>query len=227
MRAICVSLSLLLAAPVLAQEPAPPPPPPPAPGPAPGVHLHDGFYLRIGTGFGSHFESINRENYDPGVTMTGMASVGELAVGWAVAPGVILGAGTYSSTVIASERSFDTTQPMPPASLMDEATDFNVFGPFVDWYFRPDGGLHAQLSIGLATVRGVGITDARYDDDEVTLGAGVMLGFGYDWWVSDDWSFGILGRVAAAAAVTEDDSGVRWEHGVGASPSLLFTATFN
>jgi hypothetical protein len=116
---------------------------------------------------------------------------------------------------------------MPPAEILDEVNDFNVFGPFCDYYFNPGRGLHVQGSIGLATVRGLGITDARYDADGIALGGGVMIGFGYEWWVSEQWSFGVLGRFAVAVATSEDDSGVRWEHGVGASPSLLFTTTYN
>ncbi len=193
----------------------------------PTVHMHDGFYLRFGTGFGSHVESINMEGHDPGVTILGMSSVGELSFGYAVRPGLVLGFGTYGSTVITSDRSIDADNPMPPAEIMDEATDFNVFGPFIDYYFDARGGLHLSGSIGLATVRGVRLTSARIEEDEVALGPGFVMGFGYDWWVARQWSLGVLARLGVGVGISEDDSGVRWEHGVGAAPSLLFTATYN
>ena len=54
-----------------------------------------------------------------------------------------------------------------------------------------------------------------------------MIGVGYEWWVSEQWSFGILGRVVGIVAAQEDDTGVRWVHGIGSSPSVLLTATFS
>jgi hypothetical protein len=79
----------------------------------------------------------------------------------------------------------------------------------------------------VATVRGFSFADARFDQDHMLVGAGFMLGFGYEWWIADQWAIGILGRVAVATATTQDQAGVRWEHGIGAAPSVLFSATFN
>ena len=54
-----------------------------------------------------------------------------------------------------------------------------------------------------------------------------MFGVGYEWWVSDQWSVGVLGRMALAWTTGKDTADVRWYHTIGASPSILFTATFN
>jgi hypothetical protein len=187
---------------------------------------HEGLYIRLGTGFGSHVESINMEGEDPGATFVGMSSAGEAAIGWAVYPGLVLGLGSYGATVIASGDTNDSTGPMPPPEIAGEVKDFNIAGPFVDWYFDARKGLHAELAIGVATVRGIAPTSGRFDSDNVGVGAGFMIGFGHDWWVSDEWSLGILGRLAFATARSEDDEGVTWEHGVGTTPSLLFTGTY-
>lgn len=190
------------------------------------ARTHEGLYVRLATGFGSHVESINMQGEDPGVTIVGMSSVGEVAVGWAVSPGVVLGLGSYGATVLASEQTDDGDGPMPPPEIVDEVQDFSIFGPFVDWYFRADRGLHAQLAVGVASVRGLGLTRGEFDTDDVATGGGFMIGFGHDWWVSDEWSLGVLARLSFAVASTEDDTGVTWEHGVGATPSLLFTGTY-
>ncbi len=205
--------------------------PPPAPTSVvavedPSAHLHDGFYMRLATGFGSSFQTIAMEGHDPSVTVSGMSNVGELALGWAVWPGRILGLGWWSGTLVVTSREFHMDQPMPPDPLLNDAKDFNIFGPFADIYFNPRRGFHMQGALGLATVRGLGLTEARFHDD-VVYGAGVMLGLGYEWWVSNQWSVGLLGRVTAASTVNDDQDGVTWVHAVGASPSLLFTATYN
>lgn len=225
-----LSFALLLAAPALATaQNAPPAPwaPPTVRAQRPDVHRHDGFYLRLATGFGSHFETINQDGHDPGLTVQGSSVAGEFAVGWAVRPGVILGLGAYSSTVQNSERTYDDSNPMPPAEIVGKVDDFSIFGPFCDWYFNSRRGLHLQSALGLATVHGMGLRDGRNADDNVALGPGFMIGVGYDWWIAEQWSLGILGRVSVAVATGEDDSGVRWEHAIGTAPSLLFTATFN
>jgi hypothetical protein len=192
-----------------------------------GAHLHDGFYLRLATGVGSQRETIAMEGHDPGATIGGLSSAGELAVGYAVRPGFIVGLGSYTGTLVLSSESLDIHEAMPPAEILNDAKDFNVFGPFVDHYFDPRGGLHAQLALGIATVRGLGIADLQVDGDHVVLGVGGMLGFGYDWWISEEWSFGVLGRLLLAGSTGEDVGGVRWEHGVSVAPSLLFAATYN
>ena len=72
-----------------------------------GVHTHDGFYLRIATGFGGYSESITAEDADRSTQVTGMASVSELTFGGAVRPGLILGGGFFTSSVLSSERTVD------------------------------------------------------------------------------------------------------------------------
>jgi hypothetical protein len=190
------------------------------------AHRHDGFYLRLATGFGSQHQTIRLEGHEPGVTVSGVSSVGELAFGYAFRPGRIFGLGFYSSTLVVTSRTFHIDQPMPPAEILNDVKDVNVCGPFYDHYFDARGGMHVQGAMGVATVRGLGVPDARVDD-HLVVGVGFVLGFGYDWWISDQWALGVLGRVAIASTTADDQDGVRWEHGVSAMPSLLFTATYN
>jgi hypothetical protein len=84
-----------------------------------------------------------------------------------------------------------------------------------------------QGAIGIATVRGLSVDSARFDEDTLSVGGGLMFGFGYDWWVSDEWSLGILGRLAIGFTGQDDAGGTRWYHGVGGSPSVLVSATYN
>jgi hypothetical protein len=193
--------------------------------PAPGTHWHDGFYLRLGTGFGSYSEGIRQSGEDKQSTVSGIASVSEFAIGGAVRPGLILGGGVWGSTVLASDSTIRGNA--PPGEVIEGRGDFSLVGPFFDYYRNPGGGLHIQGAIGLANVRGLNVDAANFDKDAISIGGGLMFGVGYDWWVSEQWSIGVLGRLAVGVTGQEDKSGVRWYHTVGGSPSILFVGTYN
>jgi hypothetical protein len=97
----------------------------------------------------------------------------------------------------------------------------------MDYYFQPNGGLHMPMSLGFAVVRGLDAEGGRFNRDSTALGAGLLIGVGYEWWVSDEWSLGILGRLTGIVATSKDDDGRRWVHAIGSAPSVLFTATYN
>jgi hypothetical protein len=191
----------------------------------PGARRHDGFYLRLGVGFGGYSEAISVEDADESTTISGIASVSELAIGGTVLPGLVVGGGVWTSSVLSSERNIDGM--LPPDEVIGGSGNFTLLGPFVDLYFRPRSGLHLQAAAGLATIRGWDLPEAQDNPDAVSVGGGAMVGFGYDWWVGDEWSIGILARLAAVVGVQEDEMGNTWVHAIGSSPALLFTATFH
>ncbi|HEY0713879.1 MAG TPA: hypothetical protein VGF45_14460 [Polyangia bacterium] len=215
--------SLLLATPAHAQTASVPTVA--APATPPGAHLHDGFYLRLGTGFGSYSEGIRQSGADKQTTVSGIANAFELAIGGAVRPGLIFGGGLWSSTVLASSRTVRGTA--PPPEVIDSRGDFQLVGPFFDYYTNPRGGFHMQGAFGLANVRGWSTESANFDEDSISVGGGLMFGVGYDWWVSKEWSIGILGRMTVGITGQEDKADVRWYHAVGGTPSVLFTGTYN
>jgi hypothetical protein len=52
-----------------------------------------------------------------------------------------------------------------------------------------------------------------------------MLGVGDEWWISDDFSIGVLGRLTAGF-MSGDRDGVTWNHTAWA-PAVLLVATMN
>ena len=194
--------------------------------PAPGEHVHDGFYLRLGTGFGAYHETLRVSDGDEdSAVVTGMASSLEIAVGYAIRPGFILGLGWYSSHALETEQN--VTGPMPPSEVTFAGGEVSLVGPFLDYYFDAARGLHVQAALGFGVVHGAGPQSMDWDDQNEAIGGGFTVGFGHEWWVSSQWGFGILARLQVVAAVNEADSGQDWTHTVGALPSLLFTATYN
>jgi hypothetical protein len=53
------------------------------------------------------------------------------------------------------------------------------------------------------------------------------LGAGWDFWVDEDWSVGVLARTTVAVLTGRDEADVRWLHVSITSPSLLVTLTYH
>jgi hypothetical protein len=229
-----LAASLLLSARARADEPLPPSdssnPALAVDAPRDGAsrsqpHRHDGFYLRLSTGFGPYNESISRPGQDPHTSITGIATTGDFAIGGSPRPGLVLGGAIWSTSVLAADARTDAGEVVP--SSAGQRSSYSVFGPWLDYYFNPRGGLHMPASLGFDVVRGLDTQGARFSRDNTAVGAGLLIGLGYEWWVSDEWSVGILGRLAGVVATSADDNGRRWVHAIGSTPSVLFTATYN
>jgi hypothetical protein len=188
-------------------------------------HRHDGFYLRLATGFGPYNESIARPGETAHTTVSGMASTGDFAIGGSPRPGLILGGAIWTTSVLASDTRTDSGYPVPPST--SQSGSYSVLGPWMDYYFNPHGGLHMPAGIGFAVVRGIDPQGARVHSDDVAYGAGILAGLGYDWWVGDEWSVGITGRLTGIVGTSVDADGHRWVHLIGSSPSVLFAVTYN
>jgi hypothetical protein len=209
--------------------------PPPPPAAREGVHTHDGFYLRFATGFGVYEERLESDDtalYGGEVSgrTIGIASLGEFAMGGTVSRGLVLGGGFYTAQLLAGSFKPDgSSAGIPPAELDPDFRELLVVGPFLDWYPRPSRGLHFQVAVGFAGIT-AGTNGNLGDDDEdayVAVGGGIVLGAGYEWWIADDWSLGVMARAQAAALSAEDDADVRWFHGVSTGPSLMLTLTYH
>ncbi len=189
------------------------------------IAVHDGFYLRLSTGFGGYREGIARSGERTSTTVSGIATSDELAVGGTPWPGLVVGAGLWSTSVLASRTHTRADEPEPDVARGDAS--FTLIGPFFDYYFDPRRGLHLQAAVGIASVRGVRLDTAELDSDRSAVGVGVVVGLGYDWWVSRQWSLGAIARLAVVSASGRDRSDTRWNHAIGSTPAVLFTAVYH
>ncbi len=212
-------------------EPPPPPPaggspgytqptyyePPPAFGKPRGANTHDGFYLRMAIGGGYFNDSVSTNATFIGsgdITISGFTTAGEFLVGGTVANGFVIGGGLLTGVVIEPDVDLGGISAQSSGNLF-----FGMLGPFMDYYFDPNKGLHLQVMVGLGFLTG------ESSDSETAVGGGLAVGLGHDWWVSDEWSLGILGRLAFAA-VKVDDSFINEEH-KAVQAAALFTATYH
>jgi hypothetical protein len=229
-----VASSLALAAPVTPPDPVYDRPSTP-PDMKPGAYEHDGFYLRFGGGFAPYAEGVRSDDENAAAensegTVTGFGPVGELMIGGSLSRRLILGGGIWTATVISTDFNQENGDPVP-----EDLRDPNLFaiaGPFLDWYFGKlghrvgQGGWHLQGAVGFASMAGY-LPDLWDDDENRGYGAGFMVGLGYDWWVSEQWKLGVLGRATVAGIRKDDLNDDTWYHGVASFPAVLFTGTYN
>ncbi|HTV19916.1 MAG TPA: hypothetical protein VMG12_14625 [Polyangiaceae bacterium] len=237
-RAFCLSLAgpalMLGVASAGAQElsPAPGLSGPIGPPPDVGAHVHDGFYLRIASGFSVLDERLQSDDVDGRNTEArnrGIASLSDLAFGGTVAPGWVVGGGIYSLDLVASTLRVDGSSVDPiPAELDPGLRGLSLIAPFVDWYPNVRGGFHAQAALGLATlVPRVFGHPATSKSDYAAVGGGLLIGTGYEWWIADEWSIGVLTQLGIRVLRGEDESGLKWTHLITNSPSLCVSLTYH
>lgn len=202
----------------------------------PGVYRHDGLYLRfaggIGLGSNSSESSEDFSDVDSGEPASfvgedsAFAAATEVALGFTAVPGLVVGVGIYTVVIpalemegVASGRGkyeFDTSQ-------------LALFSPFADFYVDPDAGLHFQAGFGLAAyVAGQAYPSGEGEGTRAHTGTGpgLMLGVGHEWWVAEQWSLGLLGRVLYAWTDGSDPEAVAWSH-TTLSPTAMITATYH
>lgn len=231
-----VSAGMFLASASLAETAVPPaptgatdPPPPTAPA-APsteafpanaqkkGVRMQDGFYLSFALGAGYLHDELEENTLifrDISGQAQGASIAGELTLGGALKPGLILGGGLFSETVTDPEVEINGAT---VAEDIEEGTLF-MLGPFIEWYPKPGKGFYIRGALAAARITTESSDGGNADDDPI--GAAALFSLGYNWWVADQWSLGIQGRLVGAALV-----GDVFNHSVTAG-SVMFKVNFN
>lgn len=75
-------------------------------------------------------------------------------------------------------------------------------GPFVDFYPDPTGGLHFQVLPGWGGLESASSSGNVGGSDPT--GLVLSLGAGYEWWLGDQWSAGVMGRLIYAPLSIND-----------------------
>lgn len=222
-------------APRAASDALPPPPPPngalavaPRPGavgsdlpalPAPrGVHLHDGFYLRMALGLGVSGVSVSTDAVSvPNYSFAGGGAAADLWIGGTPTPGLALGGALTGLGVSSTTRRVSGD-----SEAGDVMASMGLLGFFVDGFPDPARGFHFGGELGLAS----GVAEVK-DSGKKFQGGGVGLGawLGYDMWVSPQWSLGGLIRFTGSLT-RENSDDVKYQTSVGGA-SLSFTALYH
>lgn len=150
---------------------------------------HDGFYARVGVGPGYGVSTLATAAGDSGGRAFTVNT--ELAAGWTVRPGLVVGAGTFP--MVAPAPSYDGVDP--------GGQHVSGTGPFVAWWPDDRGGLSVQGGVLVAA----GYLDGGDRDGVVGVGVGATAGVGYDRFIAPQWSVGALARVTAYRLGGVDD----------------------
>lgn len=180
-------------------------PAPPEVVPA-GAERHDGFYLRAALGLAEinldrSTDGALHANYGDGSdsSVAGPGGMGELSIGGTPWPGVVIAGSLVWYDIAEPKLERDRGK---DADLSGPLT-FAVLGATLDWYPNPHGGFHLGGTLGAGAVKAKSPDGSPFDDIG-GAGAAFSLGIGYDWWVADEWSVGVLGRLSGARIHGED-----------------------
>jgi len=201
--------------------------------------VHDGFYLRAALGVGVAVSQTSYTTksttgtdaaYQQDVSATATTTDVDIGLGGAVKPGFNLGAAVSISKPVNTSGTIDKQKSSDTRSQKIELGTQVFIGPMLDWYTRSQGGFHVLVSIGGAFTAGrkISVTDTSTGEDWSKsygpYGLGMIGGLGYEWWVSDQWSIGLLGRFTALSGGDSKDSNATHIWG---GASVMANITFN
>ena len=179
---------------------------------------HDGFYFRGATGLGYLKSSLTLPAGQPAESLSGLDIGFDAWFGGSPIPGLVIGGGITTFDVPSPTiKQGGTSSSFPGHAMLD------IVGAFGDYYFNPNQGMHAEALIGYG-VLGLALNDGTTSTNDPS-GLALGLGFGNDWWVSDEWSIGVLGRFIyaplsySAGGLTEKYSTI--------TPAVMATFTYN
>ena len=169
-------------------------PPPPEPV-GRTYHQHEGFYLRLGGGFG--YLAANTETDTVDLESNGISLDFEALVGDSPGPGFAIGGGIIGSLQLSGDWESDDL----PGSASADLTTL-LLGAFADGYPDPKKGWHVGGMVGLASAS---FDTPGGNDSSDALGYGGAAWVGYDAWVAPEWSIGVALRLDAMRATDSDD----------------------
>lgn len=161
------------------------------------ARVRDGFDFQFQLGYAMSRTQVTRSGFageGGSAYMTGHGVGGGLLFGAFLSERLALGGATLGG------HSLSPTISNVKTSTGDFS--FNVLGPYVSYYPRPDLGLQILVQVGLGTTAKANeSSQARFSGNTrdvvgggAGLGLGATLGFGYGAWVSDRVELGGMAR---------------------------------
>lgn len=193
-----------------------------------GVHLHDGLQVRLGLGPTFGIDHIYRTNADNSVDLVNPGVATEIAVGGTIGS-IVLHAGIFNHVIPVNAGTLGYGA--YTLAIDGGTTITTVYGIGLDWYPDPKKGFYAGAAPGVA-VTVFGKNEERGAPENVLprlapgtsgVGVGLIAKVGYDWWVGEQWSLGVSGRLMLGDNPAYDP---HTRH-TFVLPSLLATVTYH
>ncbi|MFO0568216.1 MAG: hypothetical protein U0263_21325 [Polyangiaceae bacterium] len=201
--------------------------PPDSSGGAPGKRsrYHDGFYFQFALGLGYATGTAETDTLE--IEAEGLAQLGQLALGGTIAPGLVLGGGFFGANVFTTKYAVGpkNNSTFNKVEADGELSSGSVVAAFVSYYPNPESGLFVTAGPGIA-VLSTGKADEIGIKEASGSGFGFVAGAGYEGFVGEQWSMGVMGRVLYLSAELEDDNNVKSDF-TGWVPGVLATLTLH
>jgi hypothetical protein len=166
---------------------------------------HDGFHFQISEGLGYYSSSADM----PAQSFSGLTLPGQILIGGTLMNGLAFGGGLMIS--YGPSPSTDT-QGVSSQSIVG-------LGLYADYYLdAKTNGLHIQAFGGWG---GLETSFSGNVGGSDPTGLVVHAGVGYEWWLTDQWSYGVLGRFLYAPLSLNDNAFTTW------SPQVVGTLTWH
>jgi hypothetical protein len=182
--------------------------------------------MAIGGGYMTETSKFGGARYDGKVTAAGGGLGFDLAIGGAINPGIIL-AGSIAVTNVSNATLYNDSRSNPMTHepyRSGHDPQLTLLAMLLDVYPNPQRGFHFGGGLGVASLRIRGDDDV--DSSAATAGIGFAPHVGYEWWVSNYWGLGVLGKFTFAH--TEGNGipsgGIKSNVAAG---TILFSATYN
>jgi hypothetical protein len=198
-----------------------------------GYHEHDRLYVRWSGGVASLSvaRSTEREGtasssaYEGDSSSLGGASIfAELSIGGTPFRNLVIAGTLLGNNLPAAWLNLASGSRL----VLGSPLWFAFLGPTVDFFPLRSGGFHAGVGVGWA-VATAGVQQDHLFDTIGGGGVGGTLSTGYDVWVADDWSLGLIGRAVVARIRGEEQAAtaVGREHDTVSSFSVAVTALYH
>jgi hypothetical protein len=202
-------------------------PPPPAPTENATAYNHDGFFFRMGFGLAYASAPLEIDGNDAG-SAKGVGVSVEFLFGGTPAPGIVIGGGVIGHNFPDVTLENDEGEEAP----FDASLSFTTIDVFLNLYPDPKQGFQVQalLGIGFAEVLNEDGDSVFEDvaDENVFVGPVVGAGVGYEGFVGQQWSLGVMGRIlyAPLSATFDEDNDIDATTKM-LVPSVSFIATLH
>lgn len=182
------------------------------------ARAHDGFFLRLATGFGG----ASAELSDPTgkVKLSGTGADVNIAVGGIVSPNLAIHGTLWGWALSDPDADITIVGVGSGSGTLNGELTMSAIGVGATYYFMPTN-VYMTGSLGTGSLSGT-----KDMDGNSKAGFAVDLGLGKEWWVGESWGLGVAGGFNYFRAKDKDIIGVN-EDWKGPGYSIRFSATFN
>jgi len=186
-----------------------------------GARLHDGFFARSEPSL-AFFRAIVWGS-ETETRRSGIRGIGQgagISLGGTPARGLVVGGTVWTARI--DPVFIEDGNTVSPDDDSVKVTLLRL-GPFLDFYPDPARGFHVVTAAALTVqvesdVKGNAVEPAA-------LGAALSIGPGYEWFIMNELSLGLLGRVSVGRLVRTPNDGQ--QHILWIIPELALTATYH